>query len=155
MKEMQTKPNWNDWKELRSLFGWLVYFLPRCACYHGYRILACKCTHQPSNSSLSTIRNLPSNQWEITWKLTTTTPPIYKEKQSGVPLISTLVIETVLIIYFILGIGGSRGRARCMPPLRIQILSFRHTKFSKCNRLRSPRPLRGPPPYGKSWIRHC
>ena len=34
-------------------------------------------------------------------------------------------------------------------PLRVQILSFQHTKFSKRNCLGSPRPL-----YGKSWIRH-
>ena len=48
------------------------------------------------------------------------------------------------------------GRARRTPPLRVQILSFWHTKFVKRNRLGSPRPpLRGPrPPYGKSWIRH-
>ena len=35
------------------------------------------------------------------------------------------------------GLGGVPG-ARPLP--RVQILSFRHTKFSKCNRLRSPRP---------------
>ena len=43
-------------------------------------------------------------------------------------------------------------------PLRIQILSFYHTKFSKRNRLRSPRPpptRSTSPPYGKSWVRHC
>ena len=41
-------------------------------------------------------------------------------------------------------IDGSRGRARRTPPLRVQILSFRHTKFSKCNCLGSRRPpLRG------------
>ena len=41
-------------------------------------------------------------------------------------------------------------------PPRVQILSFWHTKFWKCNRLGSPRPLlRGPcPSHGKSWIRH-
>ena len=44
-------------------------------------------------------------------------------------------------------IGGSRGRA---PPLRVPILSFWHTKFSKRNHLGSPHPLlRGPrPPTG-------
>ena len=44
-------------------------------------------------------------------------------------------------------IGGSRGRA----PLRVQILSFRHTKFSKRNRLGSPHPpheVHAPPPTG-------
>ena len=46
-------------------------------------------------------------------------------------------------------IGGSRGRARRTPP-RVQVLSFRHTKFLKRNRLGSRRL-----PYGKSWIRHC
>ena len=41
------------------------------------------------------------------------------------------------------GIGGSRGRRRRVP-LRVPILSFRHTKFSKHNRLESWRPpLRG------------
>ena len=46
---------------------------------------------------------------------------------------------------FINLIGGSRGRARRMPPpLRVQILLFWHTKFSKCNHLgRSMPPLRG------------
>ena len=34
-------------------------------------------------------------------------------------------------------IGGSRGRVQRTPPLRVQILSFRHTKFSKRNRLGS------------------
>ena len=39
--------------------------------------------------------------------------------------------------------------------LRVPILSYQHTKFSKCTRLRSPRPtMRSTPPYGKSWIRH-
>ena len=53
-------------------------------------------------------------------------------------------------------IGGSTGGGGA-PPLRVPILSFWHTKFSKRNRLGSPHPLlRGPcPPYGKSWIRHC
>ena len=64
----------------------------------------------------------------------------------------------------ILSIGRSTWEA-CAghAPLRAQILSFWHTKFSKRNCLRSPRPptgstppLRGPrPPYGESWIRHC
>ena len=36
-------------------------------------------------------------------------------------------------------IGGSRGRAQ-QRPLEVQILSFWHTKFSKCNHLGSPRP---------------
>ena len=40
-------------------------------------------------------------------------------------------------------------------PPRGQNLSFRHTKFSKCNCLGSRRfPGRLTPPYGKSWIRH-
>ena len=41
--------------------------------------------------------------------------------------------------------------------LRVQILSFRHTKFSKRNRLGSQQPpLRGRcPPYRRSWIHHC
>ena len=52
-------------------------------------------------------------------------------------------------------IGGSRGGVPGARPLRVQILSFRHTKFSKCNRLGSQRPpTRSTPPYGKSWIRH-
>ena len=39
-----------------------------------------------------------------------------------------------------LNIGGSRGHAQRTPPLRVQILSFRHTKFLKCNRLGIRRP---------------
>ena len=55
----------------------------------------------------------------------------------------------------VLFIGGSRGgRTRRTPPLRVQILTFRHTKFSKHNRLGSPRPppyeVHAPPPYGES-----
>ena len=46
--------------------------------------------------------------------------------------------------------GGSRGHRRHVPPVRVQILSFWHTKFSKRSRLGSWRP-----PYGKSWIRYC
>ena len=50
-----------------------------------------------------------------------------------------------------ISIGGSRGAhlART-PPLRVPILSFWHTKFSKRNHLGSPHPLlRGPrPPTG-------
>ena len=39
------------------------------------------------------------------------------------------------------------GRARHAPPLRVQILSFWHAKFSKRSRLGGPRPpLRGPRP---------
>ena len=42
---------------------------------------------------------------------------------------------------------------RTPPPPRVQILSFRHKKYAKRNRLGSPRP--SPPPHnGKSWIRH-
>ena len=45
-------------------------------------------------------------------------------------------------------IGGSRGGgARRAPPLRVQILSFWHAKFSKRSHLRGPRPhLRGSRP---------
>ena len=44
-------------------------------------------------------------------------------------------------------IGGSRGGMPGMP--------FRHTKFSKCNRLQSPRPhYEVDASYRKSWIRH-
>ena len=35
-------------------------------------------------------------------------------------------------------IGGSRGRARRTPPLRVRILSFWHAKFSKRNCFGSP-----------------
>ena len=59
---------------------------------------------------------------------------------------------------FGLFIGGFRGgRAPAHAPLRVQILSFWHTKFAKCNCLGSPRPPYEvhAPPYGKSWIRHC
>ena len=52
-------------------------------------------------------------------------------------------------------IDGSREACPAHAPLRVQILSFRHTKFSKCNRFWSRRPLRGRRPLGKSWIRHC
>ena len=50
-------------------------------------------------------------------------------------------------------LGGAPGG----PPLRVPILSFWHTKFSKRNCLGSPHPptRSTPPPYGKSWIRHC
>ena len=43
------------------------------------------------------------------------------------------------------------------PLLRVQILSFLHTKFLKRTRLGSPCPPYEvhAPPYGKSWIRHC
>ena len=53
-------------------------------------------------------------------------------------------------------IGGSRGARPARAPLRVPILSFWHTKFSKRNHLGSPHSLlRGPhPPYGKSWIHH-
>ena len=51
--------------------------------------------------------------------------------------------------------GGSRGRRRRAPPLRVQILSFWHTNFSKRSRLGSWRPpTRSAPPYRKSWIRY-
>ena len=48
-------------------------------------------------------------------------------------------------------IGGSRGGVPGARPPRVQILSFQHTKFSKLNRLGSPRPLppRGPRPLGE------
>ena len=36
--------------------------------------------------------------------------------------------------------GGSRGACLAHAPLRVHILSFRHTKFSKCNCLGSLRP---------------
>ena len=51
---------------------------------------------------------------------------------------------------------GTPGRFSSARSLRVQILSFRHTKFSKHNRLGSQRlpPTRSAPPYGKSWIRH-
>ena len=41
-------------------------------------------------------------------------------------------------------------------PLRVQILSFQHTKFSNRNCLGSPHPPYEvhAPPTGKSWIRH-
>ena len=51
--------------------------------------------------------------------------------------------------------GGSRGMPS-IHPLRVQILSFRHTKFSKHNCLRrqcAPHEVHAP--YGKFWIRHC
>ena len=51
--------------------------------------------------------------------------------------------------------GGSRGMPS-IHPLRVQILSFRHTKFSKHNCLRrqcAPHEVHAL--YGKSWIRHC
>ena len=40
-------------------------------------------------------------------------------------------------------LGGSRGRVWRTPPLRVQILSFLHIKFSKHNCLGSPRPPTG------------
>ena len=46
-------------------------------------------------------------------------------------------------------IGGSRERARPTHPPRVQILSFRHTKFLKRNCLGSQRPLRGSRPLRK------
>ena len=55
-------------------------------------------------------------------------------------------------------IGGSKGGVPgARPLLRVQTLSFQHTKFSKGDCLGSPRPLlRGPRPhYRKSWISHC
>ena len=64
--------------------------------------------------------------------------------------------QTLLRAWFnVRNIGGSRG-VHASPP-RVQLLSFRHTKCSKRNRLGSQRP---PPtwsthPYGKSWIRLC
>ena len=41
-----------------------------------------------------------------------------------------------------IAIGGSRRACPAHAPLKVQILSFRHTKFSKRNHLGSPRPLR-------------
>ena len=54
-----------------------------------------------------------------------------------------------------LTIGGSRG-GLAHAPLRVKILSFRHTKFSKRNCLGSQRPHLDEvnAPYGKSWIPH-
>ena len=56
----------------------------------------------------------------------------------------------VWLLSIYLPIGGSRGAHLVRAPLRVPILSFWHTKFSKCNRLGSPHPLlRGPrPPTG-------
>ena len=50
--------------------------------------------------------------------------------------------------YFILYLAdlGEGARRTPPPPRRVQILSFRHTNFLKCNHLGSPRPLRGPRP---------
>ena len=60
-------------------------------------------------------------------------------------------VDKYYTIYLLFTVGGSRGRAWCVPPLRVQILSFWHTKFSKCSRLGSPcPPTRSRPPYGKS-----
>ena len=52
--------------------------------------------------------------------------------------------------------GGSRGHTQRVPPVKVPILLFWHTQFSKRNRLGSPRPrpTRSTPPYWKSWIRH-
>ena len=49
----------------------------------------------------------------------------------------------------LVGVPGAR-------PPRVQILSFWHTKFLKCNHLGSPHPptRSTPPPHGKSWIHH-
>ena len=45
-------------------------------------------------------------------------------------------------------IGGSRGACPAHVPLRVQILLFQHTKFSKHNCLRSQRPpTRSTPPW--------
>ena len=59
---------------------------------------------------------------------------------------------TSSIPYFIIqSIGGSRrGAPGAHPPLRVQILTFWHAKFSKRSRLGGPQPpLRGPrPPTG-------
>ena len=60
--------------------------------------------------------------------------------------------EVHLAVIALADLGACAG-AR---PLRVQILSFWYTKFSKHNCLESQCPLRGRrPPYGKSWIRHC
>ena len=46
-------------------------------------------------------------------------------------------------------IGGSRGRAGCMPPLWDPILSFSHTFLLKSTHIRFHAPLTGPcPPMG-------
>ena len=75
------------------------------------------------------------------WKM-----PFYNKSQTVTPF--SWICSNALA-----DLGGVPG-AR---PLRVQILSFRHTKFSKSNCLRSQCP-----PYevhaalyGKSWIRHC
>ena len=47
------------------------------------------------------------------------------------------------------GVPGAR------PPPRVKILSFRHTKFSKCNHLGSRRPLRGRRPLQEILDPHC
>ena len=49
-------------------------------------------------------------------------------------------------------IGGSRGACPVhIPPPWDPILSFSHTFSPKSAHVGGPRP----PPYGKSWIRHC
>ena len=56
--------------------------------------------------------------------------------------------STFPCLNWIIYIGGSRGRARRAPPLRVQILSFWHAKFSKHSRLGGPQPpyeVHGPP----------
>ena len=55
-----------------------------------------------------------------------------------------------------IALADLEGACPAHAPLRVQILSFRHTKFAKRNRLGSPHPpLRDPRPLWKSWIRHC
>ena len=74
---------------------------------------------------------------------------LYTKKRGG-------TLYYLVYMYLYVFIGRSRGCTWCTHPLRVPILSFWHTKFSKHNHLRSPHPLLwGPrPPYGKSWICH-
>ena len=63
-----------------------------------------------------------------------------------IPLFTSITAFVVPIHWRIYG-----GRAQHMPPLRVQILSFRHKKFLKRNRLRSQRPpTRSTPPTGNT-----
>ena len=61
----------------------------------------------------------------------------------------------ILIVIFIRFHLRIQGAPPVCSPLRVQILSFWHTNFSKRSCLGSwcP-PTRTAPPYGKSWIRH-
>ena len=101
-----------------------------------------------------TIRHFFPN-WQNSVHIATLLLRVLHNLNSLIRLFSIINGEMSMFVY--LSIGGSRGRAGHTPPYGTQFFHFHIHFCQKVPTLEVHTPPNGstPPPYGKSWIRHC